>query len=129
MTDLGKDWTRVICLAVNHSNHYTRRFSVFVWGCNWTLFMHGWFCLIHLIHPIGWKSLHFEKLEYLVEGSFGQNFSGRKFSSFVLEHKVQFIMKMIFTVDVRAKCAHFRAVSLLMKLIDLLLVKIILVVV
>ena len=24
-------------------------FSVLVWGCNWILFMHGWFCPIHLI--------------------------------------------------------------------------------
>ena len=23
--------------------------------------MHGWFCPIHLIHPIGQKSIHFEK--------------------------------------------------------------------
>ena len=42
-------------------------FSVLVWGCNWILFMHGWFYPIHLIHLIGRRSLHFEKnsLPYL----------------------------------------------------------------
>ena len=32
--DLTKDWTQNACLAVNHSNHYTRMFSVLVWLCN-----------------------------------------------------------------------------------------------
>ena len=58
---LTRDWTQITCLAVSHSNHYTRMFSMLVWGCNWILFMHRWFCLIRLIHLIGWKSLHFEK--------------------------------------------------------------------
>ena len=40
------------------SNHYTSKFSLLVWGCNWILFMHRWFCPIHLIRG---KSLHFEK--------------------------------------------------------------------
>ena len=38
--------------------HYSRMFSVFVWACNWILFMHG---SLYLIHQIGWKSFHFEK--------------------------------------------------------------------
>ena len=42
--DLTMNWTQVTCLAVSHSNHYTRMFSVLVWGCNWILFMHGSFC-------------------------------------------------------------------------------------
>ena len=29
-----------------------------MWGCNWILFVHGWFCPIHLI---GQKPVHFEK--------------------------------------------------------------------
>ena len=59
--DMTKDWTQITYLAVRHFNHYTRMFSVLVWGCNWILFTHGWFCPIRLIHLIGWKSLHFEK--------------------------------------------------------------------
>ena len=62
--DLTSDWTQITCLTVRHPNHYTRVFSVFVWGYNWILFMHGWFCPICLIYLIGRKSLHFEKLEY-----------------------------------------------------------------
>ena len=59
--DLTRNWTQIACLAVNHSNHYTRMFSVLVWGCDWTLFIHGWSCPICLIHLIGLRSLHFEK--------------------------------------------------------------------
>ena len=59
--DWTRNWTWITCLTVRHLNHYTRMFSVLVWGCNWILFMHGWFCPIHLIHLIGWKSLQFEK--------------------------------------------------------------------
>ena len=36
-------------------------FSVLVWGCNWILFIHGWFCPIRLIHLFGRKFPHFEK--------------------------------------------------------------------
>ena len=56
--DMTRDWTQITCLAVRHFNHYIRMFSVLVWGCNWILFMHRWFCLIRLI---GQKSHHFEK--------------------------------------------------------------------
>ena len=56
--DLTRTWTQITCLAVSHSNRYTRMFSKLLWDCNWVLFMHGWFCPIHLI---GRKSLHFEK--------------------------------------------------------------------
>ena len=61
--DLTRDWTHSTCLAVSNLNHYTtcRRFSVLVWGCNWILFMHAWFCSICLIHLIGRKSLHLKK--------------------------------------------------------------------
>ena len=59
--DMTRDWTQIACLAVKHFNHYTRMFSVLVWGCNWMLFMHGWFCPVPLIHLIGLKSLHYEK--------------------------------------------------------------------
>ena len=59
--DLTRDWTQIACIAVRHLNHYTKLFSVLVWGCNWIPFMHGWFCPIRLIHLIGCKSLHFEK--------------------------------------------------------------------
>ena len=51
----SRGWTQITCLAVNHSNHYTRMFSVLVWGSNLILFMHGWFCPIRLIHLIGRK--------------------------------------------------------------------------
>ena len=58
---LTRDWTQK-WESVSHSNHYTRMFCVFVEGCNWVLFMHGWFCSIRLIYIdlIGQKSLHFE---------------------------------------------------------------------
>ena len=59
--DLTRDWTQIACLAARQFNHYTRMFSMLVWGCNWILFMHGWFCRICLIHLIGRKYLHFEK--------------------------------------------------------------------
>ena len=36
-----------------------------VLGCYWILSMHGWFFPIRLIHPIGQKSLHFEKINSL----------------------------------------------------------------
>ena len=63
-----KIWTRgpglssnSYCLVVSHSIHYTRVFSVILWCFNLRIFMHGWFCLIHLIYLIGRKSLHFEQ--------------------------------------------------------------------
>ena len=59
--DLTRGWTWVTCLAVRHFNHYTRMFSVLVWGCNWILFMHGCFCPIRLIHLIAQNFLHFEE--------------------------------------------------------------------
>ena len=59
--DLTRDRTWVTCLTVRHLNHYTRMFSVLVWGWNWILFMLGWFRPILLIHLIGRKLLHFEK--------------------------------------------------------------------
>ena len=70
LVSLLRDWTRIACLAatptstlecflclceaviecyscmgdsVSHSKHYTRMFSVLVWGCNWMLFIHRWF--------------------------------------------------------------------------------------
>ena len=58
--DLSRNRTQINCLAVRRLSHYTRMFSVLLSGCNWMLFMHGWFCPIRLIHLIGWKSLHFE---------------------------------------------------------------------
>ena len=36
-------------------------FSVLVWGCNWILFMYGWFWPFRLIPLIRRKSLDFEK--------------------------------------------------------------------
>ena len=53
--DFTRDWTHIACLAVSHSNHYTRMFSLLLWGCrsNWILFMHQWFC------PIERKSFHY----------------------------------------------------------------------
>ena len=62
------------CLAVSHTNHYTRMSSVLVWGYNWILFMHGWFCPICLIHLIGQKSLHFEKTRMLVSDNAENNY-------------------------------------------------------
>ena len=59
--DLPRNWTQIACLTVRYLNHYTKLFSVLVWGYNWILFMLGWFCPIRLIHLIGRKSLHFEK--------------------------------------------------------------------
>ena len=35
--------------------------SVPVWGCNWIIFMHEWFCLICLTDLIRRKSFHFKK--------------------------------------------------------------------
>ena len=57
--DLTRDWTQVACLAVSHSNHYTRMFPVLVWGYNWIQFIFGWFCPICLILLIFslWKKL------------------------------------------------------------------------
>ena len=37
--DLTQGWTHIACLAVSHSNHYTRMFSVLVWECNWILIL------------------------------------------------------------------------------------------
>ena len=65
--DFTRNWTQITCLTVRHLNHYTKLFSVPVWGCNWILFMFGWFCPIRLIHLIGWKSLHFEKTRLFIQ--------------------------------------------------------------
>ena len=46
--DLTKDWIQIGCLAVSHSNHYTRTFSELAWGCHWILFMHGSVILCNL---------------------------------------------------------------------------------
>ena len=58
---LTENWTQITCLAGSHTNHYTRMFSVPVWGSNWVLFMHGWFWSIRLIHLIRQKSRHLKK--------------------------------------------------------------------
>ena len=55
LRNLTRDWTQITCLTVRHLKHYTRMFSVLVWGCNWILFMLGWFCPIRLIHLI-WRT-------------------------------------------------------------------------
>ena len=55
---MSRNWTKISCLAVRHLNHYTKLFSVLVWDWNSIIFMHQWFCPIHLIRR---KSLHFEK--------------------------------------------------------------------
>ena len=57
---LTRDWTQITCLAVSHSNRYARMFSVLVWGCSWIIFMHDWFCPVHLI---GRKLTHFENIK------------------------------------------------------------------
>ena len=36
--DLTRNWTQITCLTVRCLNHYTRMFSVLVWGYNWILF-------------------------------------------------------------------------------------------
>ena len=64
--DLTMNWTQIPYLDLRHLNHYTKLFSVLVWGHNWMLFMHGWFCPIGLIHLIGRKSLHFGKTSLLL---------------------------------------------------------------
>ena len=71
--DLTKDWAQITYLAVSHSDHYIRMFSVLVWGCIWILFMHRWFCLIHLIR---WKSLHFERKNRIASQCFIPALSG-----------------------------------------------------
>ena len=62
---IPKNWNskkfQISCLTAMHLNYYTKPYTVLVWGCNSMIFMHGWFWPIHLIHLIGWKSLHFEK--------------------------------------------------------------------
>ena len=55
--DLTRDWTKLTFLAISQSNHYTRMFSVLVWGLNWIWFIHVWFCPIRLIQLIGRKSV------------------------------------------------------------------------
>ena len=35
----GQGLNQIACWAVSHSSHYTRMFSVLVWGWNWILFM------------------------------------------------------------------------------------------
>ena len=63
LAGLGRDWTQITCLVVNHPNYYTRKVFCACVRHRWILFMHGWFCPIRLIHLIRWKSVHFEKLE------------------------------------------------------------------
>ena len=58
---VDQGWTQNICLTVSHSSNYTTVCSVLVWGCNWVLFMHGWFNSIRLIHLIVSKSHRFKK--------------------------------------------------------------------
>ena len=56
MKDSAKHWTQVVWLAVIHSNHYTRMFSVLVWDCKWIL-IHVWVILANLTN----SSDNFEK--------------------------------------------------------------------
>ena len=58
---------QVACLSVRHLNHYTKLFSVLVWGYKWIIFMIGWFCPIHLIQWIQRKSVHFGKTRLHVQ--------------------------------------------------------------
>ena len=50
-------------------------FSLLVWGCNWILFMHGWFYPIHVIWQ---KNLHFEIKTRLGRGNSTRWFVGGK---------------------------------------------------
>ena len=34
---LTRDWVATVCIAVNHSNSYTKVFSLLVWDCKWIL--------------------------------------------------------------------------------------------
>ena len=48
------------------SGTLTITLECFLWMCetvNRSWFMHDWFCLIHLVHLIGWKSLQYKKLD------------------------------------------------------------------
>ena len=54
---LTRNWTQTACLTVRHFNHYTRMFSVLVWGCNWILFMHGWFFLSNASNLSYWTKI------------------------------------------------------------------------
>ena len=65
--DLTRNWIQIACLTVRHLNHYTRMFSVLVSGWNWMLFMHGWFCPIHLIHQIGRNFFILKKLDWRIQ--------------------------------------------------------------
>ena len=78
--DLTRDWTTDRLLDSRLLNHYTKLFSVLVWGYNWILFMHGWFCPIRLIHLIPRKSLHFEKTRLASRGG------GNVFSRLSVRH-------------------------------------------
>ena len=55
LTDLAKDWTQVTCLAISHSNHYTRLFSMVEGGCKWIL--------IHACVILSISSYSFSKME------------------------------------------------------------------
>ena len=68
-----------------HSNQYTKMFSMLLWGCNWILFMHGWFCSICLTHLIGRKSVRYGKYDeeyHLKKYFFDMKFPNRLFVYF-----------------------------------------------
>ena len=39
LIELDKDWTQITNPAVNHSNHYTRKFSILVWDYKFVNFI------------------------------------------------------------------------------------------
>ena len=55
--DLTRNWIPVACLVVRHFNHYTRMFSVLVWGYNWIL-IHAWVILSNSSKSPNWTKIY-----------------------------------------------------------------------
>ena len=109
---LAKDWLQISCLAVSHSNHYTRMFCMPVWCCNRILFIHGWFCPNHLIHLTGQNSFHLNS--FLKEDHFGNDarivLKQNKFSKKVTSNRAWTLasMTVVFPVLSLSNYANFQ---------------------
>ena len=62
---------------------------MFVWDCNWILFMHGWFWPIRLIYLIRWKSVNFFKKTRIIHRESKLDTSDGQQNNFLLIFLVQ----------------------------------------
>ena len=71
--NFAKDWTQAASLAVNHSNHYTRMFSVFVGDCK-LIIIYTWLIISNSSNSSNYIVFFFSFSEKVEEESFPVRF-------------------------------------------------------